>query len=178
MTRTDSIATSGGIGGRIRDSLTVAQTRLHSVEARAKAQWLGLPESLQNAFERLVLRLRDSLDLPSREEVSLLVDRLEGLDRKLAAIELERAGQLGSVAEQLAAAQERAERAERAAQEAVEAVRAQAARSEETTKPAAAAGLPAQSSKATRNKSAAKTTSKRRTSKTRSKTPPPSDKSN
>jgi len=49
------------------------------------------PQRLRAAMKRLVARARESLDIPSREEVIDLADRLAEIDRKLALFQEQRA---------------------------------------------------------------------------------------
>lgn len=72
---------------RLRSGLALAQTRIQTMETRAKNQWTDLPAQLRGAVDRAVALLRTTLDLPSRSDVSELVERLEALDRKIVALE-------------------------------------------------------------------------------------------
>jgi hypothetical protein len=87
MATTDETQASNRLSERLRNSLALAQTRIQTMETRAKTQWTDLPVQLRGVVDRAVARLRDTLDLPSRSEVSDLVDRLEALDRKIGALE-------------------------------------------------------------------------------------------
>jgi hypothetical protein len=71
------------LGARIRNSLALAQTRLEAVEARARGQWGELPQQVRAALDRVLERVRATLDVPSRSEVSELLGRIEEIDRKL-----------------------------------------------------------------------------------------------
>lgn len=88
---------SNRLSERLRSGLALAQTRIHSMEARAKNQWTDLPVQLRSVVDRAVARLRTSLDLPSRSDVTDLVERLEALDRKIVALE-KRQGKRGAAA--------------------------------------------------------------------------------
>jgi hypothetical protein len=83
----DDTQASNRLSERLRSGLALAQTRIHTVETRAKNQWADLPTQLRGVVDRAVARLRTTLDLPSRSDVSDLVERLEALDRKIAALE-------------------------------------------------------------------------------------------
>ncbi len=87
-TETPAAATDPAITARIRTSLALAQTRITSVPARARAQWEGLPSQLRDTLDKVLTgardRLRGALDLPSRDELATLIARVEELDRRLA----------------------------------------------------------------------------------------------
>jgi hypothetical protein len=87
MATIDDTQASNRLSERLRNGLALAQTRIHTMETRAKNQWTDLPAQLRAAVDRAVARLRTTLDLPSRSEVSDLVERLEALDRKIGALE-------------------------------------------------------------------------------------------
>lgn len=84
MTTTPS--TSPRLGRRLRQSLALAQTRIHSVEERARARWVAIPDSLRTAIDRARDRVRETLDLPSRGDIASLLERVDDLDCKLAAL--------------------------------------------------------------------------------------------
>jgi hypothetical protein len=88
---------------RLRSGLALAQTRIQTMETRAKNQWTDLPAQLRGAVDRAVALLRTTLDLPSRSDVSELVERLEALDRKIVALE-KRQGKRAAGAESAARA--------------------------------------------------------------------------
>jgi hypothetical protein len=79
---------SHGLGERVREHLPVG---LVTLERRARAQWIAIPDQLRVAVDDLVARVRTKLDLPSRTEIADLVTRIEQLDRKLADLEAARA---------------------------------------------------------------------------------------
>lgn len=87
MGMVDDIDTSSRLGSRLRGGLALAQTRIHTIEEQAKNQWEGLPAQARATLNRMLARLRTSLDLPSRSELVGLVERIEELDRKLDALE-------------------------------------------------------------------------------------------
>jgi hypothetical protein len=87
MATIDDTQASNRLSERLRSGLALAQTRIHTMESRAKNQWTDLPVQLREMLDRAVARLRTTLDLPSRSDVSDLVDRLEALDRKIVALE-------------------------------------------------------------------------------------------
>jgi cell envelope opacity-associated protein A len=103
----DDTQASNRLSERLRNGLALAQTRIHTVETRAKNQWADLPTQLRGVVDRAVARLRTTLDLPSRSDVSELVERLEALDRKIAALE-KRQAKRAAGAENAAAASEAA----------------------------------------------------------------------
>lgn len=83
-------AADTAFAARIRTSLALAQTRISEV-AKAPAEWTALvpklPAQLQAAVDRALesarVKLRDSLDLPSREDLQSLAQRIESLDHKI-----------------------------------------------------------------------------------------------
>lgn len=75
------------LGTRLRHSLALAQARIHTVEKRARTRWLEVPASLRMALERTRDRIRDTFELPSRGEITLLMERMDELDRKLTELE-------------------------------------------------------------------------------------------
>jgi hypothetical protein len=99
----DDTQASNRLSERLRTGLALAQTRINTVEARAKNQWADLPAQLRGVVDRAVARLRTTLDLPSRSDVSELVERLEALDRKIAVLE-KRQGKRAAGAESAATA--------------------------------------------------------------------------
>ena len=141
MAMIDDTDTSSRLGSRLRDGLTLAQTRIHTIEEQAKHQWEGIPAQARATLNRMLVRIRTTLDLPSRSELASLVERIEELDHKLEA--LEQRQRLGASsptggrateapAEVTAQAAEAEEMAAQAAAEAVEAA-------EQATKEAEAA---------------------------------------
>lgn len=93
MDQTETIETaeteaiSAGLTDRLRGGFALVQTRFESVEERARARWIGIPTQARSAFDKLVERVRQTLDLPSRSELQSLVERIEALDAKLEALE-------------------------------------------------------------------------------------------
>jgi hypothetical protein len=83
----DDTQASNRLSERLRSGLALAQTRIQTVETRAKNQWADLPTQLRGVVDRAVARLRTTLDLPSRSDVSELVERLEAIDQKISALE-------------------------------------------------------------------------------------------
>ncbi len=87
-TETSAAATDPALTSRIRTSLALAQTRITAVPARARAQWDELPAQLRETLDKVLTgardRLRDALDLPSRDELASLMARVEELDARLA----------------------------------------------------------------------------------------------
>jgi hypothetical protein len=75
---------------RIRDSLAIVQSRVSIVEARARQQWLSLPDQVRTqvraAASRLRLAVRDALELPSRNDLVDLAGRLDDIEKRLATI--------------------------------------------------------------------------------------------
>lgn len=86
-TTSDQIATdvndSGGLGERVRNRLPVA---LVTLEQRARTQWVALPGTMRGAVDRVLGRVRSTLDIPSRGEIAVLLDRIDKLDAKLAGL--------------------------------------------------------------------------------------------
>lgn len=95
MATIEDTQASNRLSERLRSGLALAQTRIQNVETRAKNQWTDLPVQLRAVVDRAVARLRTTLDLPSRSEVSELVERLEAIDRKIVALE-KRQGKRGA----------------------------------------------------------------------------------
>ena len=87
-TETPAETTDPALTSRIRTSLALAQTRITAVPARARAQWDELPAQLRDTLDKVLTgardRLREALDLPSRDELATLLSRVEELDRRLA----------------------------------------------------------------------------------------------
>jgi hypothetical protein len=84
---TEETQASNRLSDRLRNGLALAQTRIQTMEERAKHQWTDLPAQLRTALDRAFARIRTTLDLPSRADMSDLMDRLEALDRKIGALE-------------------------------------------------------------------------------------------
>jgi hypothetical protein len=87
MESTDTAVEPAKLSARIRNSLALAQTRLEAVESRARTQWGELPQQMRAALDRVLDRVRTTLDVPSRSEVGDLLARIEELDRKLGALQ-------------------------------------------------------------------------------------------
>jgi hypothetical protein len=87
MATIEETTTAGRLGSRLRDGLALAQTRIHTIEEQAKSQWETIPMQARAALERMLTRLRMTLDLPSRSELIGLVERIDELDRKLELLE-------------------------------------------------------------------------------------------
>lgn len=87
MATTEDTQASNRLSDRLRNGLALAQTRISTIEERAKHQWTDLPTQLRTALDRAFARIRTTLDLPSRADVSDLMDRIEALDRKIGALE-------------------------------------------------------------------------------------------
>lgn len=162
MAITDETQASNRLSERLRSGLALAQTRIQTMESRAKTQWTDLPVQLRGVVDRAVARLRDTLDLPSRSEVSDLVERLEALDRKIGALE-KRQGKRAAASD--VAAQERS--AEASGQgEAVE-VEAQAQAQAPVVEESAKAGAETMARKTVKSTSAGKTVKAGRSSENR-----------
>jgi hypothetical protein len=102
MATTEETQASNRLSDRLRNGLALAQTRIHTMEERAKSQWTDLPAQLRTALDRAFARIRTTLDLPSRADVSDLMERIEALDRKIGALE-KRQGKRGAGASAAAA---------------------------------------------------------------------------
>ncbi len=87
MATTEDTQASNSLSDRLRNGLALAQTRIQTMEERAKHQWTDLPAQLRTALDRAFARIRTTLDLPSRADMSDLMDRIEALDRKIGALE-------------------------------------------------------------------------------------------
>lgn len=87
MATTEETQANNSLSDRLRTGLALAQTRIHTMEERAKHQWSDLPAQLRTALDRAFARIRTTLDLPSRADVSDLMERIEALDRKIGALE-------------------------------------------------------------------------------------------
>lgn len=87
MATTEETQANNSLSDRLRNGLALAQTRIHTMEERAKHQWSDLPAQLRTALDRAFTRIRTTLDLPSRADVSDLMERIEALDRKIGALE-------------------------------------------------------------------------------------------
>lgn len=108
MSTTEDTQAINRLSDRLRNGLALAQTRIHTMEERAKNQWTDLPAQLRTALDRAFARIRTTLDLPSRADVSDLMDRIEALDRKIGALEKrqgKRAGAGSQAAESVADAE-------------------------------------------------------------------------
>lgn len=90
MTATTTESTSS-ITSRLRHRLEDAQSRARAV-----------PVSMRAAVDRMLERMREALDLPSRSELQELTQRLEELDRRIAALAVERVGEMSRVVPALA----------------------------------------------------------------------------
>jgi hypothetical protein len=94
MDQTETIDTEetevipAGLTDKLRGGFALVQTRFVTVEERARAQWIGIPQQARTALDKLLERVRNTLDLPSRSELQSLVERIEALDTKLAALEI------------------------------------------------------------------------------------------
>jgi hypothetical protein len=103
----------GGLAARLRHALVVAQNRtvitdrLSALERALRERYGAIPEQLRDAVSRLVERARVALDIPSRTEITALLERIEAIDSKLHDIERSRA------ARSEAARERRAESAQR-----------------------------------------------------------------
>lgn len=106
MATTEETQASNRLSDRLRNGLALAQTRIHTMEERAKHQWTDLPAQLRTALDRAFARIRTTLDLPSRGDVSDLMDRIEALDRKIGALEKRQGKRLGAGAHAAAGAAE------------------------------------------------------------------------
>ncbi len=78
------------LGSRLR-------TRLDAIRGGA------VPASMRSAVDRIVVRVREALDLPSRGELLELTQRLEDLDRRIGALAAERVAEMTRVAPALPA---------------------------------------------------------------------------
>lgn len=87
MATTEETQANNSLSDRLRNGLALAQTRIQTMEERAKNQWTDLPAQLRTALDRAFARIRTTLDLPSRADVSDLMERIEALDRKIGALE-------------------------------------------------------------------------------------------
>jgi hypothetical protein len=96
MSTIEETQASNRLSDRLRNGLALAQTRIHTMEERAKSQWTDLPAQLRTALDRAFARIRTTLDLPSRADVSDLMDRIEALDRKIGALEKRQGKRAGS----------------------------------------------------------------------------------
>jgi hypothetical protein len=100
-TTTTSAPASVPLAGRLRERLSLVQSRVTADAARARAQVAGLPQQLRklaattpaelakrasHTADRVRVRVLEVLDLPSRADVAHLVDRLDGIDRRLAVL--------------------------------------------------------------------------------------------
>lgn len=87
-TTSDQITTdvndSQRLGERVRSRLPVALT---AFEERAKTQWVALPNAMRGAVDQLIARVRNTLDIPSRGEIAVLLERIETIDAKLSSME-------------------------------------------------------------------------------------------
>lgn len=87
----DHPAADAAFGTRIRTGLALAQTRITAVPGRARAQFSEIPSNLRGALDRLVTnaqsKVRSALDLPSRDDLASLLERVEAIDAKLSGIQ-------------------------------------------------------------------------------------------
>ncbi len=65
--------------------------------ARIRSRLDLVPMSMRGAVDRLLARVRNVLDLPSRTEMADLTRRLEELDRRIAALAAARVEQMARV---------------------------------------------------------------------------------
>jgi hypothetical protein len=96
---TTSDSSSQNVSERLRTGLALVQSQL-SVE-RARSRWSGFPESLRAALQRAASRVRDRLDIPSKAELSELVQRIEAIDRKLDEAQASRASDIANLERKL-----------------------------------------------------------------------------
>ncbi len=68
-----------------------------TIAARIRSRLDLVPVSMRGAVDRLLERVRNVLDLPSRTEMAELTQRLEALDRRIAALAAERVAQMARV---------------------------------------------------------------------------------
>lgn len=87
----DHPVADNAFGTRIRTGLALAQTRITAVPNRARAQLTELPVQVRSVLDRLVTnaqsKVRSALALPSRDELTALLERVEALDARLASIQ-------------------------------------------------------------------------------------------
>jgi hypothetical protein len=112
MATTDDTQANNRLSERLRSGLILAQTRIHTMETRAKTQWGDLPMQVRAVVDRALARLRTTLDLPSRAEVVELVDRMDAIDRKLVALEKRQARRAAATNAETATSAETAASAE------------------------------------------------------------------
>jgi len=65
--------------------------------ARLRSRMDLVPIAMRGAVERMLERVRGALDLPSRADMQELTQRLESLDRKIAALAADRVEQMARV---------------------------------------------------------------------------------
>ena len=82
---------AAGLGNRLKAQAAVVKAQLDAAEARARRTWQEVPGKVKGAVQQAFGKVRDGLDLPSRREVTDLAQRIEDLDRKLAAYEEKKA---------------------------------------------------------------------------------------
>ncbi|HET6613251.1 MAG TPA: hypothetical protein VFG83_14740 [Kofleriaceae bacterium] len=78
------LSTHPGLPARLRDLSLRAKAQLDRAPALARQQWDHLPERLVATLERLKVRVRDGLEIPSRQDLADLADRIEAVDARLA----------------------------------------------------------------------------------------------
>lgn len=87
----DTLPATDTLGARLR-------TRLDALRGGS------VPDTMRAAVDRLVVRMREALDLPSRAELLELTQRLEEIDRRIAALATERVAEMARATPALPAA--------------------------------------------------------------------------
>ncbi len=87
----DTMPATDTLGARLR-------TRLDALRDGS------VPASMRATIDRLVVRVREALDLPSRAELLELTHRLEEIDRRIAALATERVAEMARATPALPAA--------------------------------------------------------------------------
>jgi polyhydroxyalkanoate synthesis regulator phasin len=103
---------------RLRERFSLVQSRVTADAARARAQVASLPEQIRKlaattpaelakrastTADRVRERVLEALDLPSRSDIAHLVERIDVIDRRLAALSGESPLELPTTAETPAA---------------------------------------------------------------------------
>lgn len=73
-----------GLPAKLRDLSVRAKTQIDRAPALAREQWGTLPDRLLATVERVKTRVRDTLEIPSRQDLADLADRIEAVDARLA----------------------------------------------------------------------------------------------
>ncbi|MBI4511428.1 MAG: hypothetical protein HY698_17475 [Deltaproteobacteria bacterium] len=84
-------STNRALAERILDKWALATKNTRTALA-IQTKWLALPDSIKQKLEQVGERLRNALDLPTKQEIAQLASRLDELDARLAQLASTRRG--------------------------------------------------------------------------------------